>query len=109
MSITFELEIRGTVEALNLSNPNAAALMTLAGLAPQAAGEVRGESLRACVARLLRVVNCEAARAHAIAGGTESLRWCEGGRSDEYLQRRAVELLALLVSAQRQGCGVLWS
>ena len=73
MSITFELEIRGTVEALNLSNPNAAALMTLAGLAPQAAGEVRGESLRACVARLLRVVNCEAARAHAIAGGTESL------------------------------------
>lgn len=48
MSITFELEIRGTVEALNLSNPNAAALMTLAGLAPQAAGEVRGESLRAC-------------------------------------------------------------
>ena len=106
MSITFELEIRGTVEALNLSNPNAAALMTLAGLAPQAAGEVRGESLRACVARLLRVVNCEAARAHAIAGGTESLRWCEGGRSDEYLQRRAAELLALLVSAQRQGCGV---
>lgn len=67
MSITFELEILGTVEAVNLSNPNAAALMTLAGLAPQAVGEVRGESLRACVARLLRVVNCEAARAHAIA------------------------------------------
>ena len=105
---TQKLEIRGTVEALNLSNPNAAALMTLARLAPQAAGEVRGESLRACVARLLRVVNCEAARAHAIAGGTESLRWCEGGRSDEYLQRRAAELLALLVSARRQGCGVLW-
>ena len=77
-------------------------------MVPQAVGEVRGESLRACVARLLRVVNCEAARAHAIASGTESLRWCEGGRSDEYLQRRAVELLALFVSAQRQGCGVLW-
>jgi hypothetical protein len=109
MSITFELEFRGTVEALDFSNANAAALMALAGLAPQAFGEVRGKALRACVARLLRVVNCEAARAHAIVDGTESPLWCEGGRSDEYLRRRAAELLALFVSAQRQGCGVLWS
>ena len=108
MGIRFELETRGTVEPLDFGNANAAALMALAGLAPQAVGEVRGEALQACVASLLRVVNCEAARAHAIADGTEAPRWCDGGRSDENLRRRAAELLALLVSARRQGCGVLW-
>ena len=91
MSITFELEVGSGVEPLNFSNPNAAALMALAGLAPVVDGEVRGEQLRACVQRLLQIVNSESAR------------------TDEYVQRRASELLALFVSAQQQGCGVIWS
>ena len=53
MSITFQLEVGSGVEPLNFSNPNAAALMALAGLAPEVDGELRGEQLRACVQRLL--------------------------------------------------------
>lgn len=109
MSITFQLEVGSGVEPLNFSNPNAAALMALAGLAPTVAGEVRGEHLRACVQRLLQIVNSESVRAHAITEGAEAPRWFEGARTDEYVQRRASELLALFVSAQQQGCGVIWS
>ena len=109
MSITFELEVGSGVEPLNFSNLNAAALMALAGLAPEVDGELRGEQLRACVQRLLRIVNSEGVRAHAITEGAEAPRWFEGARTDEYVQRRARELLALFVSAQQQGCGVIWS
>ena len=112
MSITFQLEVGSGVEPLNFSNPNAAALMALAGLAPSVDGELRGEQLRACVQRLLQIVNSESVRAHAItegAEGGEAPRWFEGARTDEYVQRRASELLALFVSAQQQGCGVIWS
>ena len=108
MSITFQLEVGSGVEPLNFSNPNAAALMALAGLAPTVDGEVRSEQLRACVQRLLQVVNSEGVRAHAITEGGEAPRWFEGARTDEYVQRRASELLALFVSAQQQGCGVIW-
>ena len=97
------------LSCLNFSNPNAAALMALAGLALEVDGELRGEQLRACVQRLLRIVNSEGVRAHAITEGAEAPRWFEGARTDEYVQRRASELLALFVSAQRQGCGVIWS
>lgn len=83
--------------------------MALAGLGPTVAGEVRGEQLRACVQRLLQIVNSEGVRAQAITEGGEAPRWFEGARTDEYVQRRASELLALFVSAQQQGCGVIWS
>lgn len=109
MSITFQLEVGSGVEPLNFSNPNAAALMALAGLAPTVDGEVSGEQLRACVQRLLQIVNSEGARAHAITEGAEAPRWFEGARTDEYVQRRASDLLVLFVSAQQQGCGVIWS
>ena len=109
MSITFQLEVGIGVEPLNFSNSNAAALMALAGLAPTVDGEVRGEQLRACVQRLLQIVNSESFRAHAITEGGEAPRWFEGARTDEYVQRRASELLALFVSAQQQACGVIWS
>lgn len=109
MSITFELEVGTEVEPLNFSNPNAAALMVLAGLTPSVDGEVRGEQLRACLRRLLHVVNSRGIRAHAITEGADAPRWFEAARADEYVQRRARELLALFVSAQQQGCGVVWS
>ena len=109
MSITFELEVGSEVEPLNFSNPNAAALMVLAGLTPSVDGEVRGERLRACVHRLLQVVNSDGIRAHAITDGADAPRWFEAARTDEYVHRRARELLALFVSAQQQGCGVIWS
>lgn len=109
MSITFELEVGSEVEPLNFSNPNAAALMELAGLTPSVDGEVRGERLRACVHRLLQVVNSDGVRAHAITDGTDAPRWFEAARTDEYVHRRAREMLALFVCAQQQGCGVVWS
>ena len=109
MSITFELEVGSDVEPLNFSNPNAAALMVLAGLPPSVDGAVRGEQLRACLRRLLQVVNSEDVRSHAITGGADAARWFEAARTDEYVQRRARELLALFVSARQHGCGVVWN
>ena len=81
MSITFQLEVGSGVEPLNFSNPNAAALMALAGLAPTVDGEVSGEQLRACVRRLLQIVNSESVRAYAITEGAEAPRWFEGART----------------------------
>lgn len=109
MSITFELEVGSEIEPLNFSNPNAAALMVLAGLTPSVDGEVRGEQLHACLRKLLRVVNSDGVRAPAVTVGAEAPRWFEAARTDEYIQRRARELLALFVCAQQQGCGVVWN
>ena len=78
-------------------------------LAPGDDGKLRGEQLRARVQTLLRIVNSEGVRSHAITEGAEAPRWFEGARTDEYVQRRARELLALFVAAQQQGCGVIWS
>jgi hypothetical protein len=108
MSITFELEIRGEAEAINFANTNAAALMSLAGLIPEPFGEVRGEALQACVNRLLRAINSAALRSQVTTEGCESPRWIESARSDQYVARRAGELLSLLASAQRHGCAVVW-
>jgi len=38
----------------------------------------------------------------------EGPRWSEGARTDEYLQRRAGEVMAMLVLARTHGCGVTW-
>jgi hypothetical protein len=108
VGITFELEVRGEAEPLSFAHPNAAALMRLAGLDPQPYGEVRGDMLRACVNRLLRVVNSAALRSHGVTAGFDEPRWVEVGRTDEYLQRRAGELLALFACAQRHGSAVVW-
>ena len=70
MSITFQLEVGSGVEPLNFSNPNAAALMALAGLASEVDGEVRGEQLRACVQRLLQINRVS-------AGALAPLRRCD--------------------------------
>jgi hypothetical protein len=108
MSITFKLEIDGIAEALNVSNGNAAALLALAGLPSAPYGEVAHERLEPVVTSLLRVVNAESCRTSALAAGVETLRWSEGARTDEYVQRRAGELLGLLVTARRLGCGFTW-
>jgi hypothetical protein len=108
MSITFELKVRGEAKAINFANTNAAALMTLAGLNPEPFGEVRGEALNACVNKLLRAINSAALRSQVTTEGSESPRRIEGPRSDEYVARRAGELLSLLASAQRHGCAVVW-
>ena len=109
MSITFQVESDGGVEPLNFSNGNAAALMVLAGLTPAADGEVRGRHLSACVHRLIQAVNSDRARADRSIETAESPRWFEGGRTDEYLQRRASDMLRLFASAQQRGCGIYWS
>ena len=108
MSITFELEIDGHSEALNLSNGNAAALLALAGLPSAPYGEIPHERLEAAVTKLLRALNSDPARAKAVTSVTEGRRWSEGARTDEYLQRRAGEMMAMLVLARTHGCGVTW-
>ena len=109
MSITFQLEFDSGVEPLNFSNGNAAALMALAGLTPAADGEVRGMLLSACVHRLIQAVNSDRARADQSTETAESPRWFEGGRTEEYLQRRVSDMLRLFASAQHRGCGIYWS
>ena len=108
MSITFKLEIEGHSEEVNFSNGNAAALLALAGLPPAPYGEIPHERLETVITKLLRALNSEPARAQAVASGAEGPRWFEGARTDEYLQRRIGEVIALLVFARTNGCGVVW-
>jgi hypothetical protein len=108
VSITFQLEIEGYSESLNVSNCNAAALLALAGLPSAPYGEIPHERLEAAITKLLRALNSEPARAEAVTSVTEGPRWSEGARTDEYLQRRAGEMMAVLVLARTYGCGVTW-
>ncbi len=108
MSITFKLEIDCHAESLNVSNGNAAALLALAGLQSAPYGEIPHERLETAIAKLLRVLNSETARAQAVTSVAEGLRWSEGARTDEYLKRRVGEMVAMLVFARTHGCGVTW-
>ena len=108
MSITFKIEVEGYSESLNVSNCNAAALLALAGLPSAPYGEIPQERLEAAITKLLRALNSEPARAEALTSATEGPRWSEGARTDEYLQRRAGEMMAVLVLARTYGCGVTW-
>ena len=108
MSITFKLEIDCHSEFLNVSNGNAAALLALAGLPSAPYGEIPHERLETVITKLLRAMNSYPARAKAVTSVTEAPRWSEGARPDECLQRRAGELMAVLVVARTHGCGVTW-
>ena len=108
MSITFKLEIEGHSEAINVSNGNAATLLALAGLPSAPYGEIPHERLETAITKLLRALNSEPARAEAVTSVTEGPRWSEGARTDEYLKRRAGEMMAMLVLARTHGCGVTW-
>ena len=108
MSITFRLETDGHFEPINLTNSNAAALLALAGLPTTPYGEIPHEQLEAAITKLLRAMNSDPARAKAVTSVTEGPRWSEGARTDEYLQRRAGEMMAVLVLARTYGCGVTW-
>ena len=108
MSITFKLEIEGHSEEVNFSNGNAAALLILAGLQSAPYGEIPRERLDTAITQVLRAMNSDPARAKAVTSVTEGPRWSEGARTDEYLQRRAGEMMAMLVLARTHGCGVTW-
>lgn len=108
MSITFKLEVEGYSESLNVSNCNAAALLALAGLPSAPYGEIPHERLEAAITKLLRALNSEPARAESLTSATEGPRWSEGARTEKYLQRRAGEMMAVLVLARTYGCGVTW-
>ena len=108
MSITFKLEIEGHSEEVNFSNGNAAALLILAGLQSAPYGEIPRERLDTAITKLLRAMNSDPARAKAVTSVTEGPRWWEGARTDEYLKRRAGEMMAVLVLARTHGCGVTW-
>lgn len=108
MSITFKLEIDGHSEEVNFSNGNAAALLALAGLQSAPFGEIPHELLETVITKLLRVLNSEPARAQAVRSVAEGPRWSEGARTDKYLKRRVGEMVAMLVLARTNGCGVIW-
>ena len=108
MSITFKLDIAGHSAEVNFSNGNAAALLALAGLASASYGEIPHERLETVITRLLRALNSESVRARAVVLVAEGPQWFEGARTDESLQRRIGEVMALLVLARRNGCGVVW-
>lgn len=108
MSITFKLETEGHSEEVNFSNGNAAAILTLAGLPSAPYGEIPHERLEFVTRKLLRVANCETSRAQALALVADGLRWSEGACTDESLTRRMAEMMALLVFARTNGCGVVW-
>lgn len=108
VSITFRLEIEGHAEPLNFCNGNAAALLALAGLPSKPYGEIAHERLETVITRLLRALNLESSRVQAVTSVAEGPRWSEGARTDEYLKRRVAEMLAMLVLARKNGCGVTW-
>jgi hypothetical protein len=108
VSITFKLEIEGHPEEVNFSNGNAAALLRLAGLPSAPYGEIPQEQLEIAIRNLLRALNSESARAQAVTSVSESPRWSEGARTDEYLTWRVGEMLALLIAARTHGCCVTW-
>lgn len=108
MSITFRLEIDGLSEALNFSNGTAAALLALAGLRSTPYGEIPHERLESVIRKLIRVVNCASSRAQALTSVADGPRWSEGVRTDESLKRQVAEMMALLVFARTNGCGVAW-
>ena len=108
MSITFKLEIDGHSEALNVSNGNAAALLALAGLLSAPYGEIPYEQLEAAITKLLRAMNSEPVHVRAVTSVAGGPRWSEGACTDEYLKRRAGEMMAMLVLARTHGCGVTW-
>ena len=108
MSITFKLEIEGHSEEVNFSNGNAAALLILAGLQSAPYGEIPRERLETAITKLLRALNSEPARLQAVTSVAGGPRWSDGARTDEYLKRRAGEMMAMLVLARTRGCGVTW-
>lgn len=108
MSITFRLETDGHFEPINLTNSNAAALLALAGLPTTPYGEIPHEHLDVVIPRLLRVANSESCRGKALTTAIEAPRWSEGARTDNYLYGRTCDLLDMLASARRHGCGVIW-
>ena len=108
MSITFKLEIEGHSEEVNFSNGNAAALLILAGLQSAPYGEIPRERLDTAITKLLRALNSETARVRAVTSVAGGPRWSEGACTDEYLKRRAGEMMAMLVLARKNGSGVIW-
>ena len=108
MSITFKLEIEGHSEEVNFSNGNAAALLILAGLQSAPYGEIPSERLDTAITKLLRALNSETARVRAVTSVAGGPRWSEGACTDEYLKRRAGEMMAMLVLARKNGSGVIW-
>ena len=108
MSITFKLEIEGHSEEVNFSNGNAAALLVLAGLQSAPYGEIPRERLDGAITKLLRALNSEPVHVRAVTSVAGGPRWSEGACTDEYLKRRAGEMIAILVLARTHGCGVTW-
>ena len=108
MTITFGIEMASAAQPLEFSNANAAAMLRMAGLPVEPCGSVAGEQLDAALRRLMRAVNVRSRRAAELRDRDNSEGWTDFGRSDEYLCRRGVELVALFAQAQRLASAVEW-
>lgn len=108
MSINFVIDRNPALASLNFSNANAVAMLRLAGLPVEDIGEVSGAQLASAARRLMLAVNSARARRAEVEPLSRCGNLIECGRSDEYIERRSAELLALFVEAQQLGCGVYW-
>jgi hypothetical protein len=120
-------ENRSVLPEINLSNSNATAMLQLMGLDAQAyCGTVAPAELAPVIERLTRVVNDARERVNAVLAPSMSTgvrrlvtegnvvrvvhgpTVYSGGRDDDYVARRAAELLELFVAARREGFEVTW-
>lgn len=119
-------ENRSVLPEINLSNSNAWAMLEAMGIKPDHCGELASAELDAVITRLTRLVNDASARAPALQASsvTQGARRLSvqgnvvrvaqgptvyhGGRDDDYVARRAAQLLELFVAARREGFGVCW-
>lgn len=109
MSVTFTIEgTEPAPDALNFSNANAAAFLRLAGLPVDYEGEARGEQLAAAARRLVLALNSARTRSREVEPTVSEHNFIDCGRSDDYIERRSSQLLALFVEAQRLGRAVFW-
>lgn len=109
MSVTFAIDGgEYAPDALNFSNANAAAMLRLAGLPIVESGEARGEQLAAASRRLLLAVNSARTRGREVEPLVIERNLIDCGRSDDYVERRSAQLLAMFVQAQKLGRAVNW-
>lgn len=138
MSVTFSCTPEGDHRpftgspSCNFANGNAAGILDLLGLdVADLFGRVEPAALPALRRRIVRALNSPAGRSHLVCDGYEQApghgvavveeatgvarierRGCRGvfgGCTDEQVVRRLHELLALVVWAQENGCGMGWS
>ena len=127
------VEERSTLPEVNLSNSNAREMLRLIGLdSEELCGSMQPDEFGSVIVKLQRLLNSEEARAPALKDSVElersfgvrvasggyggnvvevgytGPRVFDGGRTDEYVKRRARDLLDLFVQARQGNYQACW-